>query len=71
MTKPSRRASNGRLAVSGAPFWRDMTPSRQKSCTSSGATMHSAPPASATSIVPRRMARYASPIACADDVHAV
>src|SRR5215510_11656011 len=48
-----------------------MTPSRQKSCTSIGATMHSAPPASATSIVPRRIARYASPIACADDVHAV
>jgi hypothetical protein len=48
-----------------------MTPSRQKSCTSMGATMHSAPPASATSIVPRRIARYASPIACADDVHAV
>src|SRR5437867_1241764 len=70
-TKPSRRASKGRLAVSGVAFWRDMTPSRQKSCTSIGATMHSAPPARATSTVPRRIARYASPIACADEVQAV
>src|SRR5438132_4643266 len=48
-----------------------MTPSRQNSCTSIGATMHSAPPARATSIEPRRIARYASPIACADEVQAV
>src|SRR5439155_203102 len=34
-------------------------------------TMHSAPPASAMSTVPRRIARYASPIAWADEVHAV
>src|SRR5205823_4579894 len=33
--------------------------------------MHSAPPASATSTVERRIARYASPSACADEVHAV
>src|SRR2546428_6300255 len=33
--------------------------------------MHPAPPASATSTVPRRIARYASPIAWADEVHAV
>ena len=33
--------------------------------------MHSAPPASARSTVERRIARYASPIACADEVHAV
>src|SRR5881296_691139 len=33
--------------------------------------MHSAPPASATSTVERRIARYASPIAWADEVHAV
>src|SRR5438094_540397 len=33
--------------------------------------MHSAPPASATSTVERRIARYASPSAWADEVHAV
>ena len=65
MTKPSRRASNGRETPS-----RDSAPMRLNAATHSGVIAASVPPATTTSASPRSSIRLASPIACEPVAHA-
>ena len=59
ITKPSRPASNGRLACAGSSLRVDMARMMAKAPKQSGASGASAPPASMTSASPRTMARNA------------
>ncbi len=65
MTKPSRRASNGREM----PL-RDSAPMRSKAAMHSGVIPASVPPATTTSASPRSIMRFASPIAWLPVAHA-
>ena len=67
MTKPSRRASNGRLACSGSSFRVDIARMIAKAPKQSGARGASAPPAIMTSASSRAMARKPSPMAIAPE----
>ncbi len=69
-TKPSRVASNGRLAVSGESLRVESAFIEAKPAIVSGVTVASAPPAIITSASPRCTMRYASPTAWALDAHA-
>src|SRR5439155_282804 len=62
-TKPSRVASNGRLASSGGSFWVVITRMTQKLASPSSQIDPSVPPATMTSAAPRRITSAASPIA--------
>ena len=63
MTKPSRSASKGRLAFSGASFRVERAFMAQKPSTASGVITASVPPASMASAVPSPMMRADSPMA--------
>ena len=65
MTKPSRRASNGRETPS-----RDSAPMRSNAAMHSGVIAASVPPATTTSASPRSIIRLASPIAWLPVAHA-
>ena len=69
MTKPSRSRSKGRDAVDGSSLRCDRTLIMANAPNVSGASGASAPPASATSTVPARIAASACPIAVAPDAH--
>ena len=71
MTKPSRALSNGRLARVGSSLRVDSARIAANPPTLIGVIDASDPPAIITSASPRRMISNASPIACADAVHAV
>ena len=71
ITKPSRSAENGRLAVSGVSLRLDSAVSRLKPVTPKGWIIVCAPPESITSASPRASTAHASPIACVLAAHAV
>ncbi len=71
MMKPSRSLSNGRLARCGSSLRVDSARMAANPPTPIGVIAASEPPAIMMSASPRRMISKASPIACADAVHAV
>src|SRR2546425_1176942 len=70
-TKPSRFASNGRMAFAGSSLRVDIAFIEQKPAIVSGTTMASAPPAIITSASPRWMILKESPMAWSPVAHAV
>src|SRR4029450_12537415 len=70
-TKPSRFASNGRMALVGSSLRVDIAFMEQKPAIVSGMTMASDPPAIITSASPRWMILKESPIAWLPVAHAV
>ena len=64
MTKPSRSAEKGRLAVSGESLRLERAVSRLKPVTPKGWIIVCAPPESITSASPRASTAQASPMAC-------
>src|SRR5256885_16466605 len=70
MTKPSRSASKGRLALVGSSFRVDIAFMEQKPAIAIGVTVASVPPEMMTSASLCCRVRRASPIALADDVQA-
>ena len=71
MTKPSRPASNGRLAWAGSSLRVDIARMIAKAPKQSGASGASAPPAIITSASPRTMARNPSPMAMAPEAQLI
>ena len=71
MTKPSRPASNGRLASSGASFRRESARIALKPAMPILVIGASVPPQNITSARPRRIASSPSPIAMFDAAQAV
>ena len=69
MTNPSRSASNGRDASSGASFRVDIARMCENAPKISGEMGASEPPANITSASPRRTIPKASPIPIAPDAH--
>ena len=71
MTKPSRPASNGRLAVEGSSFRADIARMIANAPKESGASGASAPPASITSASSRWIVRNPSPMAMAPEAQLI
>ena len=64
-TKPSRPLSNGRLAWAGSSLRLESANIASKPPMPTGVIVASAPPATITSHLPRRIHSVASPMACA------
>jgi len=70
-TKPSRSLSQGRLAVAGSSLRVESARAEAKPPTARIVTVDSVPPATITSASPYSISLPASPMQCADVVHAV